>query len=102
MSIPLVSLDAMHFCACTKVVCNKNSMMRLVSLLHVPVFHTESRSLELHAWEPKILGRGANTRYIVEFIFLEGGGNLGLGVGNPRGPHPLYETLRTDAYTMCM
>ena len=49
------------------------------------VFHIESRSWELHAWEPKILGRGANTRYIVEFIFLEGG-NLGWGWKIPGPP----------------
>ena len=40
------------------------------------------------------MGWGNNTNYTVESGKLfGGGGEAELGVGNPRAPHPLYETL---------
>ena len=44
------------------------------------------------------LGWESNAKYAVDSAKLEGGGKLHeLGVGNPRAPHPLYETLGCQA-----
>ena len=45
----------------------------------------------LHAWEPKFWG-GKLIRVYCR-VYNSGGGKFGVGVGNPRAPHPLYETL---------